>query len=386
MRTIEAMRVSGFGVLACISGIACSSGIESSATSNDNLRMTGQPIDPTANLQQAETGINVSFLGTSSVVSVVYNDFTNEVPAFIIYPPGNRQILPGASLAGWSVSTDGGGSFHYGGKLTPPAGWDVLWGDPSVTGSRLDHHYAYMSSLAVPHWKYPVPGPITGPINAFLGGACIGRSTDGGATYTAAAADCLTRNGDFYDGGSMVTDNSGNVYASFVDVTTNSIDVWRAPGDGTPFALLPSQPFYAGTPFAKVIFSHPRLRYDVFNGYLYAMALGGPGVSLPGPGGGGSDDLETLYIDWWNGTSWAGPRLSQASRSCSLTFNVETCLVPRPPCGRQDRFHSMSVEPASTTMTTFASRTQHAIPLGSDRLVATLRQCGVTKIRSLFMR
>ena len=163
MRTIEAMRVSGFGVLACISGIACSSGIESSATSNDNLRMTGQPIDPTANLQQAETGINVSFLGTSSVVSVVYNDFTNEVPAFIIYPPGNRQILPGASLAGWSVSTDGGGSFHYGGKLTPPAGWDVLWGDPSVTGSRLDHHYAYVeprsAALEVPsartdHWAH----------------------------------------------------------------------------------------------------------------------------------------------------------------------------------------------------------------------------------------
>ena len=46
--------------------------------------------------------------------------------------------------------------------------------------------------------------------------------------------------GHFYDGGSMSSSRSGEIYAAFVDITTNQIDVYRSPNENGQFALLPT--------------------------------------------------------------------------------------------------------------------------------------------------
>jgi hypothetical protein len=229
---------------------------------------------------QSETSITTAFANKQHIVVVAYNDGTNSAQT-IQYTDTTRKILPGASLMGWSYSLDEGQTWTYGGKVQPPAGWSVLWGDPASTTSDAAYSYVFMANLAIPNSKMP-PGGIDGSVivsgaDSYIGGACIARSTNGGINFQ--SYQCVsntTKNnvpnsekGHFYDGGSMASSTQGDIYAAFVDITTNQIDVWRSPSINGQFAQL-------APPFPNMsIYSHPRLRVNHADGALYVAAQAG---------------------------------------------------------------------------------------------------------------
>lgn len=217
---------------------------------------------------QSETAVNVSNVPVQrQIITVTYNDDT-KTERTILYTPTDRKVLVGASLMGWSNSTDGGNTWKYGGKVPPPPGWPVLWGDPSIESDFADQRFVFIANLAVPASKMP-KGGIQGPLNDFLGGACIARSQDGGLTFK--IAQCVSSKNDFYDGSSIVAAGSStnrSVFAAFRDVTQNRIDVWASPSDTGVFQLLPDP--FPGIPIG----SHPRLRFDPLSNSLYVAALG----------------------------------------------------------------------------------------------------------------
>ena len=49
---------------------------------------------------------------------------------------------------GFSVSTDGGRTFTYGGRVAPPPGWSIIWGDPSIGKVNFDDLNVYYAQLA----------------------------------------------------------------------------------------------------------------------------------------------------------------------------------------------------------------------------------------------
>ena len=192
---------------------------------------------------QSETAATTSFVNGVNIVVVTYNDDTNHDPT-ITYGPNSRKIQSGASQMGWSYSKDNGQTWTYGGKVAPPKGWAVLWGDPAITVDNGAYSYVFMSNLAIPDSKMPAGG-ISGSVivsgaDSYIGGACIARSTDGGVTFksyqcvsnTAKNSVPNSEKGHFYDGGSMASSSAGEIYAAFVDVTTSQIDVWRSPSAG----------------------------------------------------------------------------------------------------------------------------------------------------------
>src|SRR5262249_26844036 len=146
------------------------------------IPVSGQPGQGnTQKFDQSETAVNVSNFAAKSVITVSSNDGT-DTDATILYTSSTRKVLKGTSLMGWSYSQDSGATWKFGGKLAPPAGWSVLWGDPAITRSHLDQRYVFLSNLAIPDSKFPAGG-IDGPVNSYMGGACIARSTDGGITF-----------------------------------------------------------------------------------------------------------------------------------------------------------------------------------------------------------
>jgi len=261
--------------------IACFMAIVSGCP-GQGIQVTGQPSSPTLPAPQSETVISVSNLNGGSIVTVTYNDDTNK-DGTIVYTPTNRTVLKGASLMGWSYSTDGGQTFAYGGQVKPPSGWSVLWGDPAITTSFRNQQYVFISNLAVPDEKMPQGGIQCDPSNlgcmySALGGACIARSTDGGKTF--AAYQCVTNNSDFYDGGSMIDAGDGEIFAAYVDVATDQIDVYRSPNENGQFSRLPN-------PFPNLtIYSHPRLRADRGTNSVYVATQSANGV---------------VFINRWNG-------------------------------------------------------------------------------------
>jgi hypothetical protein len=252
--------------------------------------VTGNPGDPTVAGDQSETDTSVTDFQGKRIVTVTYNDLT-DVAGKIDYTPMTRVVKSGATLMGWSNSTDGGKTWKYGGTLTPPKGWSVLWSDPATTADRGgDQRYVFISNLAVPSSKMPAGG-ISGPIDDHIGGACIARSVDGGISFK--HYQCVTNESHFYDGGSMaaaggLTDR--HVFAAFVDVDTAKIDVWASPTPWGSFNLL-SSPF----PGMKM-FSHPRLRYDRAEQALYAAALDANGI--------------TWITRWRTDFGWSPPRVA----------------------------------------------------------------------------
>ncbi|CAN5663785.1 hypothetical protein BH09MYX1_BH09MYX1_57270 [soil metagenome] len=203
--------------------------------------------------------------------------------------------------------------------MRPPQGWSVLWEDPSMTVARTDQRYAYISNLAVPDSKFPVSGQIDGPINSYLGGACILRSTDFGKTFSVSASDCLSNNGQFYDGGSMVSDAHGAIYAAFVNADLNTIEVWRAPTETAPFVRL-ADPLVNGGPIS----THPRLRYDVWTDRVYVMAQGATSPVLNEllnnfPTISHFDAVGQLLMDYYENGAWHG---AQVVASDALLYPV----------------------------------------------------------------
>jgi hypothetical protein len=248
----------------------CSSGCEQLPADN---HVTGkEKSDPTWSGAQSETGANVSNTNGKQVITVTYNDDTDAAHK-IAYTSTTRTTSTGATLLGWSYSTDSGTTWKYGGSVAPPSGWSVLWGDPAITSDFADQRYVFISNLAVPKSKMPSGGTINGPLNDYLGGACIALSDDGGITFK--IHQCVTNDNDFYDGGSMVAAGSSydrRVFASFVDVDKHQIDIWVSPSDTGVFKLMPN-------PFPNMkMFSHPRLRFDRGLGALYVAALSAGGL------------------------------------------------------------------------------------------------------------
>lgn len=240
-------------------------------------QVTGQTA-ATAATTQSETAGTTSFVNGTSRIVVSFNDETPDTN-LIVYGPGTRHTNLGATQLGWSYSDDGGATWTYGGSLPPPAGWAVLWGDPAMTTSGASYSMVFLSNLAMPTSKFPAGG-IDGSVitgngkTSYIGGACIAKSKDGGKTFahfqcvqnTDPVADVSDATlGHFYDGGSMASSPSGEVFAAFADIATSQIDVWRSPDGNKPFERI-------ATPFPNyVVASHPRLRIAP-DGSLYAAA------------------------------------------------------------------------------------------------------------------
>lgn len=236
--------------------------------------VTGQTKE-TAEAMQSETAATTSYAGGKHRVVVSFNDETGN-QGKVVYGATSRKINKGASLLGWSYSEDKGKTWTYGGKVTPPSGWSVLWGDPAATTSGASYAVVFISNLAIPDGKFPaggIDGYVTyGAKGAYIGGACIARSTDGGKTFAnyqcvsnkeAVADDPDAVKGHFYDGGSMASTPSGEVYAAYIDISSSVIRVWRAAHHNAQFELI-------GNPFPGLIpATHPRLRASQ-DGWLYA--------------------------------------------------------------------------------------------------------------------
>ena len=270
--------------------------------------VTGEsPFDPTwpEPRNQSESVISVSVSGLQTVVTVHYNSETDSVQdGTIELSAGGRLVHRGASEVGWSYSTDGGGTWTYGGTVKPPTGWAAIWSDPAITRVETNHQDVFASYLAIPDSKFPVSGTISGLVNDFLGGACILRSSDSGkhfAIHQCVQATDVDPDGDFYDGGSMAGGPDGSIYASFVDLDMGQIHVWRAANANAAFVRLPP-PFRS---FEVDINAHPRIRVDQTTGALYVLA---PGIE---PGG----SQELLYIDRWDGSGWSGTRQASTLRA-----------------------------------------------------------------------
>jgi len=269
--------------------------------------VTGQnPEAPTWKGAQSETATSMATFSAKSVITVAFND-DNASQAKIKYTPAARTVLSGASLMGWSYSEDGGATWKYGGDVTPPADWPVLWGDPAIASSGRDQRFVFMSNLAVPKGKLPASGSIDGSLVPYIGGACIARSADGGRTF--ASYQCVNNNFEFYDGGSMASSTLGGIYAAFIATDSFRYDIWFAKDENAQFVKLPD-PF----PSCRMAM-HPRIRV----GYP-AIGLGAPDPSLfvagqiydckPGTLG---KDMPGAYgqiiINRYHNGSWGAPRV-----------------------------------------------------------------------------
>ena len=263
--------------------------------------VTGDPTQgDTEDFEQAETAITIVPRGAQADVIVVgFNDRTqNPADPKIEYPAANERILHrGASLMGWSTSTDVGASFTYHSQLAPPAGWSLLYGDPFLTTSG--EQVVYMSNLGGSDAKFPASGEFfsdaTGPsVRTVLDGFCIARSADGGLSFpelrcfkhgtcTVGGTECANDaecapangvcNGMLYDGTALAADTEFVFFASMslpAFVPTQTFDVWRASSSGLNFQRI--VPPFPGMKMA----THPRLQ--IFNRHLYILGHEANGV------------------------------------------------------------------------------------------------------------
>jgi hypothetical protein len=271
-----------------------------SACSNSNSVTGGDK--QTSGSTQSETAATTSYVGgKNNRIVVSYNDETGE-EAFITYAQLQRTVTSGASLMGWSYSDDGGTKWTYGGKVSPPKGWAVLWGDPALTTSGASYQTVFLSNLAVPSSKMP-QGGIQGYLyygdgrSSYIGGACIAKSIDGGATFknyqcvsntktVAGVPD--TPQGHFYDGGSMASNSAGEIFAAYVDVATGLIDVYRSPNATGNFQQV-------ATPFPNMYaVSHAKLRASQDGSfYVAAQIIGSDGYYI--------------YMNRWVNGGWGNP-------------------------------------------------------------------------------
>lgn len=281
---------------------------------------------------QSETAISAQGYGNNQVITVTYNDETGNAGK-IVYTPTQRTVYAGASLMGWSYSTDSGGHWTYGGKVTPGADWPILWGDPAITASKTNQAIVFLSNLAVPVGKYPGPGGIiatkfsNGLANA-IGGACIARSTDFGKSFT--SYQCVHEPSyDFYDGGNMASGPYGDIYAAYIDITSGQVDIWRSPNDSGTFSLM-SNAFLGISPT-----THPRLRAWT-DGTLYAAVRSSNGdvvINRFVNGNWGSPKAACHNVEQYPGialsdrTLRTGPQFSFDVGAASIIGNDEVRVV-----------------------------------------------------------
>ena len=263
--------------------------------------------------QSETTATTVRANGIDRVL-VSFNDETSAGNT-IVYAQNSRQVNAGASLMGWAYSENMGGSWTYAGKVATPSGWPVLWGDPAMTTSGASYAIAFLSNLAIPQSKFPaggINGAVTyGSRGSYIGGACIYRTVDGGKTFQfhqcfgntePSVYDADATKGHFYDGGSLASTPSGEIFAAYVDVTTSKIDVWRAADANAQFVRI-ADPFPG-----LVALSHARLR-AALDGSLYAAA------TIATQGG------YFVFMNRFRNGSWGSP--VQASESMELYPSVD---------------------------------------------------------------
>lgn len=283
------------------------------ACGNQNA-VTGMKGDKTASATQSETSATTTYDGISRLV-VSYNDETADAST-ITYTSSTRLISAGASNMGWSYSENGGASWTYGGTVSPPTGWAVLWGDPAIGASNAHFNVAFLANLAIPNSKFPAGG-ISGPVNpsqtqVYLGGACLSKSADGGRTFN--NYQCVSNTealvgypdsaqGHFYDGGSVVGSYTGEMLAAWVDVYASQIDVYLAKDENSSFKRIapPFPGMYIG--------SHPRLR-AARDGSVYVAAQGN-----------GDDGNSYVYINRYVNGAWGKP--VQASLPTQYYFSMD---------------------------------------------------------------
>jgi hypothetical protein len=254
------------------------------------VAVTGQNDEvPTIHGAQSETASASALVDGKPTIVVAYNDDTDD--GKVQYTPTDRVVFKGASLLGWSYSMDDGATWTYGGKVKPPAGYDALWGDPAVVTSRTNYNRVYISSLAIGAGKIPASGHHGWMSDGSITGACIARSDDGGIHFK--IHSCVSANGDFYDGASMAaagTSRDHRIFAAYVDVPKDRIDVWQSPDGLAPFQQLPN-------PFpGKLMISHPRLAYDQDTGALLVAAI--------------EAGSQLIWMNRMIGTTWQTPTLA----------------------------------------------------------------------------
>lgn len=247
----------------------------------------------TADYEQAEAVVAVKDMGSGNQnIIIAYNDLTqdpnNPKIEYPLGPSGNQRIIhPGASLMGWSVSVDNGLSYIYGGRLSPPPDWSLLWSDPAITAGptiitdAAELKLVYWAQLAASVVKFPYNETIVTPTSPdVLDGFCVAMSTNGGLTFPSMRCfkqgicggstsscekndDCPQCNGDFYDGTALAHLND-TIYFSAFNFVKKTIEVWRANAGTLNFSRMSNPPFGSST-----MIVHPRLR--VFNGRLYVL-------------------------------------------------------------------------------------------------------------------
>jgi hypothetical protein len=184
---------------------------------------------------------------------IVYSD--GGTPDFM--PDDTRTVQPGASqMVLWHrVGLTGAYTSQ---RITPPDG-GALWGDPGL-GSY--GKWVYATSLRIPRGRFPeaagtrLPIVMTGgeSVEPYLGGACIARSSDYGQTFSMTLEDCPYDEGHFYDGGTVLSNYQGKIFAAFNDVDDSQIDVWRT-SSATGAIYQTPDPFPG-----KAMASHPRMK------------------------------------------------------------------------------------------------------------------------------
>jgi hypothetical protein len=206
------------------------------------------------------------FAGAQTEV-IACNDDTGQEPQLVTYGPHSRSVVPGYSDLGWHFRTltslDPVPIWNHG-HLPPPIHIGAIMGAPAIATAPSDPTIVLIAALAVPSAKFPasnsIEGSLTGPCPP-LGGACIARSTDSGATFK--MIDCHVRDmtpgsctgdypstqGHFYDAPSLtIAEGTSYAYAGFLDVDRGREAIWKAkdivfPGDANEETLVDSGPF-----------------------------------------------------------------------------------------------------------------------------------------------
>jgi hypothetical protein len=270
----------------------------------DKIPVTGKhDSDPTFKGTQSESASAVSFSRGQDIFISTYNDDTDD--GKVTYTATDRVVFPGASQLGWSYSLDRGQHWTYGGKVKPPQGIGALWGDPAIVVSRTNYSRVYISSLSIDDSKIPPTGHHGWMTDGTITGACVARSDDGGIHF--AIQSCFSAGGDFYDGSALAAGfgSDQRIFAAFVDVPKDRIDVWASPDGLASFMKL-------GDPFPGMrMVSHPRLAYDQTNGALLVAAI--------------NLDNQIIYMNRLVGNTWQQPVIvSNATTRVDIKVGSQT--------------------------------------------------------------
>jgi hypothetical protein len=214
----------------------------------------------------------------------------------ILYNGDRRMVRRNASRMYRALLTPESNT-SSGGRVAPPPGWPVLWGEPAITRNRVNPNLIYLTNVAVPNAKFPAAGYIVneletriglpaGYCDSYLGGACIARSTDGGRTFAISDADCVRRvtgtctEGAPYVATALETSPEGRVYAAYTDRSRGLVDVYMASGPTGSFTRVTDSPTTVSAPMG------PRLKYGP--GGLYMLVRSGSSLYLTRYEGGSS--------------------------------------------------------------------------------------------------